>query len=117
MGRYSFGEKTSDITPFLEMVNLNHLRDKRIDQISLGERQKAYIARGLATESPLLLLDEPTAHLDGENQLHIWNLLKELTNRGRTIFTATHDLYWAKRFSDRIFTLEGGRLERFIDSV
>jgi ABC-type cobalamin/Fe3+-siderophores transport systems, ATPase components len=108
MGRYSFSEPTSDITPFLQMVDLLHLKDKRIDQVSLGERQKAYIARGLATESPLLLLDEPTAHLDSENQLHIWHLLKELTQTGRTIFTATHDLYWAKKFSDKIFNLESG---------
>lgn len=110
MGRYSFSEKESDITPFLDMVGLLHLRNKRIDQISLGERQKAYIARGLATESPLLLLDEPTAHLDGENQQHIWLLLKELTKKGRTIFTATHDLYWAKKYSDKIFTLDKGIL-------
>ena len=108
MGRYSFFEKESCIDIFLEMVDLLHLKGKRIDQVSLGERQKAYIARGLATESTLLILDEPTAHLDFENQQHIWKLLKGLTLKGRTIFAATHDLYWAKKFSDQIFTLENG---------
>lgn len=113
MGRYSFSEKWSNIDSFLEMVGILHLKSKRIDQVSLGERQKAYIARGLATESPLLLLDEPTAHLDGEAQAYIWRLLKELTLKGRTILTATHDLYWAKKFSDQIFTLENGVLKNY----
>jgi iron complex transport system ATP-binding protein len=110
MGRYSFNEQFSNISSYLDMVGLLHLKNQRIDQISLGERQKAYIARGLATESPLLLLDEPTAHLDGDNQIHIWTLLKDLTKKGRTIFTATHDLYWANKYADKIFTLDKGIL-------
>lgn len=109
MGRYAHGQQ-GDVGPILDRVGITALKDQRIDQISHGERQKVYIARGLATEAPLVLLDEPTAHLDVESQEKVWRLMKDLSQKGYTLICATHDLHWSNQFGDRLLHLQDGKL-------
>ncbi len=75
----------------MERVGISHLHHKPFNQLSGGQRQLVLIARALAQESPLMLLDEPSSALDFSNQILLWELLKTLTNDGITILVCTHD--------------------------
>lgn len=76
----------------LEKVKMLHLKDRPIGQLSGGQQQRVLIARALATQSPLLLLDEPATGLDVPSQQSIYSLIDVLHGDGKTIITATHDL-------------------------
>lgn len=110
MGLYPHGKKPSEniLKPILITVDVWHLRDRLISQLSHGERQRVYIARALMTESPVLLLDEPTASLDIGHQQAIWELLKQLLKQGKVIIVTSHDLGAAERFCDRIAVMHQG---------
>lgn len=94
----------------LQATNTSHLRERSLTEISGGEAQLVLIARALATEAALILLDEPTASLDIGNSLAIMELLLELKNQGKTILTSVHDLNQARRFCDTITILEDGEI-------
>jgi len=91
----------------LRTVDAWHLRNKKITQLSSGERQRVYIARALATGSPILLLDEPTNSLDIRHQLEIWELLKTLKNK--LIIASTHDLRAAQHYCDDLVLIKEGQ--------
>lgn len=74
----------------LEMLNISHLADKAYTEISGGERQQATIARVLVQQPEIIMLDEPTAHLDYGNQLRMLKLIWELSNKGYSIIMTTH---------------------------
>lgn len=104
----------TDTLPFAERP-LGHL--------SGGERQRVFIARALAQETPILLLDEPTSHLDLKHQVRIFDLLKQMqTEQGKTILLVTHDINMACQYCDRVLLLgdEGnyfqGRCEEVLDA-
>jgi iron complex transport system ATP-binding protein len=78
--------------------------------LSGGERQRVLIARALAQESPILLLDEPSAALDIGRQMELMALLAELHAEGRTILAALHDLRLALEYFPRALLLHTGRL-------
>lgn len=92
----------------LRQVGAWHLCDRFISQLSGGERQLVYIARALATEAPILLLDEPTSHLDLHHQLQIWELLRSFAGKGKLIIVAVHDFTAAQRFCDQLVVLSQG---------
>lgn len=75
----------------IKRLNLEHLSNKSFTELSGGQRQLVLIARALAQETPLLLLDEPTASLDFKNQLLIWNTMRQLQEEGKAILVCTHD--------------------------
>jgi len=90
-----------------------HLMNKRIDELSAGERQRVIIARALAQEPVLLFLDEPTAHLDIGHQIQILDLLKKLNARDDlTIVMVLHDLNLASAYCNRIALLDNGAVFR-----
>lgn len=115
MGRYPYGCRSSEahnrIEEALNQVDAWHLRHELLSQLSGGERQRVYIARALATQSPILLLDEPTSHLDLRHQLEIWQLLRTLVNQGKLVIAAVHDLFAARRFCDQLVILNEGRCQ------
>jgi len=76
----------------LELVRLSDRANRRIGELSGGEQRRALIARALAQEADLLLLDEPLAGLDAPAQHDLLRLLEELRKEGKTLFVATHDL-------------------------
>lgn len=114
MGRYCFNRRYWDssnqsiVRNALEAVDAWHLRSRRINHISCGERQRIYIARALATEAPVLLLDEPTASLDIRHQIDIWRLLQQLVGQGKVIAITTHDLGVAEHYCDVATVLNNG---------
>jgi iron complex transport system ATP-binding protein len=95
----------------MELTDIGHLADHAITNLSGGERQRAFIARALAQQAPVILLDEPTAHLDIAHQVEIFRLLRSLsTDSGLTVISVSHDLNLAAMHSDRIAMLQTGTL-------
>ncbi|MDF1614944.1 metal ABC transporter ATP-binding protein [Desulfurivibrio dismutans] len=85
----------------LALMKLEHLAQRRFATISGGQRQRALIARALASDAEILLLDEPTANIDLESEQSLFALLKEL-NRTRTVVVVTHDIGFASSFFQRV---------------
>lgn len=93
----------------LDLAGVTHLAHRAVPTLSGGERQLAQLARALAQETPVLLLDEPVAALDLAHTLRVLQLMRELAADGRTIITVLHDLTMAARFCDRLVVLDRGR--------
>lgn len=93
----------------LKKTDTAHLHHKRIAEVSAGERQRVYIARALATDARVLLLDEPTANLDIRHQREVWSILQGLTAEGKTIIVSLHDFPAADRFCDDVAVLSKGK--------
>jgi len=95
----------------LERLDLLGLADRRLGTLSGGERQRAMLARALAQEAAVLLLDEPTAALDVGRQQQVLELVDGLRlDRGLTVVSAMHDLTLAGLFAERLLLVDGGRL-------
>jgi iron complex transport system ATP-binding protein len=89
----------------LEAVHLRNDTNRLFNTLSSGERQRAWIAMGLAQETPILLLDEPTSHLDVRVAHEILALLRRLAKNGRTIICVLHDLNDAAAYADTLMLL------------
>jgi len=95
----------------MDLTDIAHLASHPITNLSGGERQRAFIARALAQQPLVLLLDEPTAHLDIAHQVEIFRLLRSLSiDNGLTVVSVSHDLNLASMYSDRIAMLLCGEL-------
>jgi iron complex transport system ATP-binding protein len=104
-GRLSAEDRTK-VGEALEMVGITILRDRLVQTLSDGERQKVMIAKALAQETPIIFLDEPTAFLDYPSKVEILRLLGRLSHdMGKTIFLSTHDLELALRVADRVWLM------------
>ncbi len=95
----------------IERLDLVELSDRPLSTLSGGEAQRAVLARALAQEAPVLLLDEPTSSLDIGHAIEVLEILDELRRNERlAVVTAIHDLTLAGRFADRLMLLDKGRL-------
>lgn len=94
----------------LEAVGIAAFAERFFATLSSGERQRVWIALGLAQETPVLLLDEPTSHLDVRVAHDILALLRSLASGGKTVVCALHDLNEAAAYADRVALLGDGRL-------
>jgi iron complex transport system ATP-binding protein len=121
MGRYPhaparFFESDGDralATAAMEATGVLHLAALPLEQLSGGERQRAMLARALAQQPRLLVLDEPTSHLDLRYQAETAALLQHLNaERGMTVLLVSHDLNLAAEVCDRLLLLSGGRVAR-----
>ena len=91
----------------IEMVGIGPLKDRMIQTLSDGERQKVMIAKALAQQTPVIFLDEPTAFLDFPSKVEIMQLLHVLSHTtGKTIFLSTHDLELALQIADTIWLMD-----------
>jgi iron complex transport system ATP-binding protein len=96
----------------LELLEILHIKDKGINEVSGGEAQRALIARAFVQQPEILLLDEPNTHLDIKNQLIIFDLLKKLNKDEQlTIVSISHDLNLAKHYSNRVILMKKGKIE------
>jgi iron complex transport system ATP-binding protein len=96
----------------LEALDLTHLAERPVTQLSAGERHRVFLARALATQAPVQLWDEPTASLDVRHTLEILRMARQLGIRGRTLVISLHDLRLALAF-DRVLVLDKGTVRGF----
>lgn len=109
-GRYVHGGANSDkIIAALEAVDCCPFMGQMLFHLSQGERQRVYIARALATEAPVMLFDEPTAHLDIKHQWETWQLCRKLADLGKVVIISNHDLVHSQSFCDEALLLEKGQ--------
>jgi len=122
MGRHPYVDRFRSMTDDDELVidevmsrtMTMHLAHRNVLELSGGERQRVIVARALCQRPQVLLLDEPTAHLDINHQIELLELLHELCQeQGLTIVCATHDLNHASAYCDRILLLLDGRPHAF----
>ncbi len=91
----------------LAQVGITHLKSRTVDTLSDGERQKVMIAKALAQQTPLIVLDEPTAFLDFPSKVEVMQLLHLLSRQaGKTIFMSTHDLELALQIADKLWLMD-----------
>jgi iron complex transport system ATP-binding protein len=109
---YLTAERSHDVeavSKALERLDLGDLARRPLGTLSGGEAQRAVLARALAQEAPVLLLDEPTASLDVGHAVEVLDVVDELRRQvGLTVVTAAHDLTLAGRYSERLILLSGG---------
>lgn len=101
----------AEVAEAIDAVGLGALTDRGVDELSGGERQRARLALALAQQPSILLLDEPTAHLDVRHQLEMLELVERLrSERGLTVVVVLHDLDHTARFCSRIVALRNGEV-------
>jgi iron complex transport system ATP-binding protein len=111
LGAIAFETETDNqaIDDALEMTGIARFAGRPLNQLSGGERQLVFIARALAQQTPVLLLDEPTSFLDIKHQVDIYDLLKKMQlEKQKTIVAVTHDINLAAQYSDTTLLLEAG---------
>ena len=101
----------SAVAAAIEQVGVGHLMGRDARELSLGERQLVLLAMAVAQDAPILVLDEPTVHLDLRHQVEVMELLVDLNRRnGTTVLAVLHDLGLAAHFFPRIVVIDRGRI-------
>lgn len=101
-----------EINKAIELCKLEPLANRNYDELSDGEKQKVNIARTIAQNTPLIILDEPTVHLDLINKVEVFKLLKELVqNHNKTIIISTHQIEYALQVCDEIWLINNNKIE------
>jgi iron complex transport system ATP-binding protein len=121
LGRLPHGEKPDSLSEAgrkavataLQSVGLQGFAQRPATALSGGERGRVLLARALATQAPVLLVDEPVAALDPRHQLVVLDVLKQRAQAGATVVAIMHDLTLAARFADIIVLLHQGKIEAF----
>ena len=110
-----FGKLTKEdrqiVGEAIEMVGISNLAERTIDTLSDGERQKTLLAKALAQQTPVILLDEPTAFLDFHSKVSTLRLMLRLAHEmKKAIFLSTHDVEMAIQLSDKLWVVQDGSI-------
>ncbi|MBS0274182.1 MAG: ABC transporter ATP-binding protein [Proteobacteria bacterium] len=113
LGRIPHGARddgAAAIADAMGRCDVSQFAARRLNELSAGERARVLLARALATQAPILLVDEPAAHLDPAHQLQLMELLRAEAARGVAVVITLHDLSLASRFCDEIVMLRNGHV-------
>jgi iron complex transport system ATP-binding protein len=119
LGRYPHGatdparlspKDTEAVQRAMQAADVMEFSERRVTELSGGERSRVALARVLAVEAPVILADEPTASLDPRHQIDIMKSLRAVADKGTLVIVVTHDLGLAARFADTVLVLSEGRL-------
>ncbi len=119
LGRYPHGatdparltqKDTEAVLRAMQAADVVDLGDRRVTELSGGERSRVALARVFAVEAPVILADEPTSSLDPRHQLDVMKTLRAAADKGTLVIVVTHDLGLAARFADTVLVLSDGRL-------
>ena len=103
-------EDENIIQESLDIVGINHLKDRYFNTLSDGEKQKVMIAKTLAQNTPIIFMDEPTAFIDYPSKIELFSLMKMLSKeRNKTIIFSSHDLELLLRYTDDIWMISKGK--------
>jgi ABC-2 type transport system ATP-binding protein len=106
----SFYRKPRDPDELIELVGLQEKRDAWVVNLSGGQKQRLAVATSLVGDPDLLFLDEPTTGLDPQSRRQLWDVIRELKSRGRTILLTTHYMDEAERLSDLVAVVDHGKV-------
>ena len=109
-------EDWEKVAQALEWVGLSDLRKRKMENLSGGQRQKAYLAMALAQDTDVILMDEPTTFLDIKNQFEMLDRARILADEGKTVIMILHDFESVLRYADRVVLMAGGRVLRTGDA-
>lgn len=98
------------VTRSLELAGISHMRRSLVDEISGGERQSAFLALLLAQDTPVVMLDEPTAHLDIGKRRKLHEIMRTMADSGKAVLCVMHDINDALDLGDKIILLDKGEL-------
>jgi iron complex transport system ATP-binding protein len=105
-------EDLEDVKNIITQLKLEEYKNIQLQKLSDGNLQKAFIGRALAQNSPMIVLDEPTTHLDEENKIIILKLLRDLAkNHNKIILFSSHDWRLAKEFADKVWYINDKKLQ------
>jgi len=119
LGRYPHGttdparltpKDTEAVLRAMQATDVMEFSERRVTELSGGERSRVALARVLAVEAPVILADEPTASLDPRHQFDVMKSLRASADKGVLVIVVTHDLGLAARFADTVLVLSDGRL-------
>lgn len=118
MGRHAHVSRFGDLTSAdrdavdraLDLTDTGSFSGKSVEELSGGDLQRLTLAQALAQEPRVLLLDEPTSHLDLNHRLQVLDVVRMLSDEGLSVLAVFHDLDMAARYSDRLAVVAGGRL-------
>ena len=103
-------ERDSRIEDLMELVDIEYARDKRVGQLSGGQKQKASLVASLVHRPDILFLDEPTIGLDPTTKRTLWDLIRELNDDGHTIILCSHDMHEVDMLCDNVGIINTGNL-------
>ncbi len=104
------GRKTIPTDQLIEMVDLGEKRTTRSKNLSGGQRQRLSVALALVNDADLVFLDEPTTGMDPQARRQLWDVIRDLQRRGKTILLTTHYLEEAEELCDRVAIIDHGRI-------
>lgn len=101
-------EKVIATNRLLEQCGIEHVKERIFSDVSAGEQQKAWLAFALAQSKDLIIMDEPLSSVDLSSRESFYDLLRKISNNGKTLIVVTHDLDMAIKYSDKIICLNKG---------